>query len=464
MKSTHREKLALQIIDTWLDYRLRFSNLPGFQVCIRRKGQVIFSKAYGYANLDTKRKLTTKDLFHIASHSKTFTSCAVLQLAERGKLDLQQRALDFLPDLKNHKDKRFKQITIRDLLSNRSGIFRDGIDCEFWELRKPFLSKEQLIQEVLSSDLIFSPNEYSKYSNIGFSLLGLIIENVLGTSYQQAMNALVLKNFKETHMMTDYSDQHKGNFADGHSRPLLENKRRPFKHAPTFAMAPATGFCANAEDTSLFFETLLLGQGLLKKETQKELLSLNWPVKNVPDERYGLGLHFSKFSDMELVGHSGAYPGFSTDTAHCVNTDYIISCFLNTNEVALWEIPYSIFQIFNKINSTFTDADAKQAVIGGPFMNKWKPLLFVLAKKKGMCFPLETWSLCSEALLLTSKNGKEFLGEKQSGYNNVGELLSFKKDKEGTLLSAKWGSETFPLEKTFLENLKGTLLSSDTKQ
>ena len=242
MKAQAKENLALRVIDTWLGYRARFSNLPGFQVCIRRKGQVVFSKAYGYANLTTKRKLDTQDLFHIASHSKTFTSCALLKLCEQGILSLSQPALDYLPELKHHKDKRFKQVTIRDFLSNRSGIFRDGVDCEFWELYKPFLSKEQLIQEVLSSDLIFSPNECSKYSNIGFSLLGLIIENVLGTSYQNAMEALVLNKLKDTTILTDYSEKQKNKFADGHSRPLLEHKRLPFKHAATCAMASATGF------------------------------------------------------------------------------------------------------------------------------------------------------------------------------------------------------------------------------
>lgn len=453
-----KEKLALYVIDKWLDYQSRFSSLPGIQVCIRKKGKVIFSKAYGYANLNTKRPLTSKDLFHIASHSKSFISCAILQLVEQGKLNLHHFALEHLPELRKHKDKRFKQITIRDLLSNRSGIFRDGTDSEFWELQKPFLSKEQLIQEVLSSPLIFAPNEVTKYSNIGFSLLGLILENVMGVPYQKAMEDLVLKNLKGTHILSDYTNKEKSSFADGHSRPLLEGKRLPLKHAAALALAPATGFCGHAEDVSLFFDTLLLRKGLLKKETQKELLSLNWPVKNMSHERYGLGLHFDKFSDMELAGHSGGYPGFSTYTAHNIGTDYVISFFLNTNEKIPLKAVRSAFQIMNKINSAFTNKEAEQAVVGGPFMNKWGSLVVVLTKNKGLCLPLELWIPCEEALLLTSKNGEEFFGVKQKGYDSVGEKINFKKDKKGNILSAKWGSYTFPLEKTFLDNLTQTLL------
>ncbi|MBX9786465.1 MAG: beta-lactamase family protein [Alphaproteobacteria bacterium] len=460
MNINNKEKLALKVIDIWLDYRSRYSNLPGFQVCIRKGNKVFFSKAYGYANLLTKKSLTTKDLFHIASQSKTFTSCAILQLVEQGKLNLHQPALDFLPELKNHKDKRFKQITVRDLLSHRSGLFRDGIDSEFWDLQKPFPSREKLIQEVLSSNLIYAPNECTKYSNMGFSLLGLVLENALGMSFQSAMESLILKKLKNTSILTDYSDKKKGSFAEGHSRPFLEHKRLPFKHVPTFALAPATGFCGNAEETSFFFETLFLGKGLLSHEMQKELLSLNWLVKNASQERYGLGVHFDKFPDMELVGHSGSYPGFSTNTAHALGTNYVINFFLNTNEIMPMRVVRSIIQIFNKIDLTFTPEEAKQAITGGPLMNRWRGIFFVLAKKKGLYFPLENWTPGEEAMVLSSQNGEEFLCDQQIGYDSIGEKITFKKDKDGNILSAKLGSYSYVLEKTFLNKLKGTLLTS----
>jgi CubicO group peptidase (beta-lactamase class C family) len=453
-----RETLALRVIERWLDYRSRYSQLPGFQVCIRKKGDIVFSKAYGHVNLNTKRLLTTKDLFHIASHSKTLTSCALLQLVEQGRLTLQQPAIDYLPELKQHKDKRFKQVTLRDLLSNRSGLFRDGIEADFWELQKPFLSKEQLLQEVLASDLIVTPNEWSKYSNMGFSLLGLVLENVLEMPYEKAMDALILKKLQGTQLSPDYLEQSQLSFADGHSRPLLEGKRLPLKHAPALAMAAATGFCGSAEDTSLFFDKLLLGKGLLKPEMQQELLSLNWPMKNSTTERYGLGLQFNQRSDIELVGHSGGYPGFSTNTRHWVGTDYVISFFLNTNNIVPGTAVHSIIKILNLITSTFTDKEAKNTIITDPLMNKWGSILFVLSEKTGLCLPLESWAPWEEALVLTSKNGEDYLCDKQSGYSSAGEKISFKKDKHGNILSAKWGGSFFPREKVFLENFKNTLL------
>ncbi len=458
MKLDDKARIAFQVIDTWLDYQSRYEDLPGFQVCVRKKGQLIFSKAYGHANLKTQRKLTTTDLFHIASHSKTFTSCAILQLVEQGKLTLEHKAITYIPELKNHKDKRFKEITIRDLLSNRSGLFRDGIDCEFWELQKPFLSKEEMIQEVLATDLVYAPNMHTKYSNMGFALLGLIIENVMGMSYQKAMETLIFNQLKRPNIHTDYIEKFKDHCTEGHSRPLPGKKGVPLIHAPARALAAATGFCANAEDTSLFFDHVLLGEGLLKTNMQQELRSLNWPVKNSSNERYGLGLKFDKYPDMQLVGHTGGYPGFATKTVHWEGTDYIFSFFLNVANSVPYDGVKSMIQIIKMIDQTFTHKEAKEIKVTGPLMSGWDDLIFVITKKKALCFIIDTWEPYKRSLLLTSKNGEVYTCDQQNGFINPGEPITFKKDKAGNVISIKWGSSTFSQEKDFLKRLKNMVM------
>lgn len=318
--------------------------------------------------------------------------------------------------------------------------------------------KEELIQETLASDLCYDPNMYTKYSNMGFSLLGLIIEKVLNRPYQKAMEELILHKLKTSHLYPDYSEKLEKQFAEGHSKPFLEKKRLPLKHAATHAMAPATGFCGNAEETSLFFHELLLGQGFLKERMQKELRSLNWPVMNLSDIRYGLGLIFSKSLGMELVGHAGGYPGFSTNTANWEGTDYIISFFLNANDSAPKEGTQSIVQIIKKIKETFTNIELKDAKVAGPFMSNWDNLVFVVTEKKALCFLLNTWNPCEEALLLTTKDDIEYWCEEQGGFVNPGEKITFEKDKTGNIISAKWGSSTFIQEKDFLENFKKIIL------
>lgn len=458
MNITLQEKWALHIIDAWLNHRLRYSNLPGFQVCLRKGKEVILNRSYGYANLKTKRKLTTHDLFHIASHSKVFTSCAILRLIEKGRLGFDHLIIRYIPELKNHSDKRFQNITIRDLLSHRSGIFRDGPASDFWRLYKPFPSKEQLLQEILSADLIFTPNTYTKYSNSAFSLLGLVIEKLLGSSYNEAIHTLVLKDLSGK-FFPDYLEEPELTYADGHSRGFFENIRAPLKHAPALALTSATGFCGTAEDTSLFFESLFLGKDLLKKEMRQELISLNWPVKNLPQERYGLGVLFSPFAQGMLVGHSGGYPGFRTYTVNWVGTDYVISFFLNTIEAIPFNAVKSIFYIIHKIKEVFTNSDLRNSRITPFFMTETTAIMCLLAKKKGIAFSLGSWSSpYEESLILTTKDGEKFLSPDEHGYLNAGEFITFNQDKEENITSMKWAGSTLFEEKIFLKKIQDTFL------
>ena len=83
---------ALAYVDSWLAYRVWKLRTPGAQVAVWFDGKVRFSAAYGVSNLDTREPLTTSHLFRIASHSKTFTATAVMQLVEAGKLRLDDTA------------------------------------------------------------------------------------------------------------------------------------------------------------------------------------------------------------------------------------------------------------------------------------------------------------------------------------------------------------------------------------
>ena len=456
----NRERLALQVIDIWLDYRLRYGDYPGYQICIRKKGEILFSKAYGYANLEDKRPLKKHDLFHIASHSKTFTACAFLRLVEQGSASLSQLAIDYLPELKNHRDKRFREITLRDLLSNRSGIFRDGYDATFWELEKPFLSREQLLQGVLAAELIYEPNTETKYSNIGFSLLGVILENIVGSSYQEAMNNLVLKDLNTASLFPDYDKNIAAPFADGHSRYSFEGKRLPLKHAPAQALAPAAGFCANAESTSLFFHELLLGERLVSRATQRELLSLNWPVKNSSNHRYGLGVQSEEAAGFKFIGHSGGYPGFITETCLWIGTDYVISSFTNTNDAGAMAALSSIAEVMEKIKSSFTDSESKEASVSGLLMNKWGARLYVVTSTKALSFRLDSWRPCEESLLFESKRAGEYICHKENGYGDVGENLTFMQDKDGNYLQARWGGSVWDCESLFLQKFQKALMKA----
>src|SRR3954470_21238837 len=130
--------VALEVaryLDGWLAFRQKYVRVPGMQAAFLLGDEVLLSSAYGVADLDAATPLTTRHLFRIASHSKTFTSTAVLQLAEAGRLRLDDRAdawLDYLDGLP------VGGCTLAELLAHAGGVTRDGEDGDHWQLFRRF--------------------------------------------------------------------------------------------------------------------------------------------------------------------------------------------------------------------------------------------------------------------------------------------------------------------------------------
>ncbi|MGB3328535.1 MAG: serine hydrolase domain-containing protein, partial [Thermomicrobiales bacterium] len=129
----------------WLAYQRTYMPYVGAQVAVRRDGDLLFNEAYGYADLHKKVPLTVDHLFRIASHSKTFTGVACMQLVERGKLRLDDTAETYVEELQGAP---MGGVTVRALLGHLSGMTRDGDDCGFWSLEFPFPDRTDLLQTI----------------------------------------------------------------------------------------------------------------------------------------------------------------------------------------------------------------------------------------------------------------------------------------------------------------------------
>jgi D-alanyl-D-alanine carboxypeptidase len=174
---------AVDYLGPWLAYRRPYANVTGYGVAISWRGELVFNEAFGYANMREKVPLTPGHIFRVASHSKSFTATAVMQLAETGRLRLDDPVVAFLPWLSAHRDRRLREVTLRLLLSHGAGITRDGRDCDFWQLERPFPDAAQLRHEVFGAPLVTEANTALKYSNIGYSLLGMVVEEASGGPY-----------------------------------------------------------------------------------------------------------------------------------------------------------------------------------------------------------------------------------------------------------------------------------------
>src|SRR5262245_61798102 len=134
---------ALAYADRWMDFQMQLTEQPGGVVAVARKGQIVFEKAFGVADLRTGEALTPEHRFRVASHSKTFTAVGIMKLQEAGRLHLDDRIGSYVSGL----DPTVADTTIAQLLSHAAGIMRDGRLSSHWQVTAPFFDDPALRDE-----------------------------------------------------------------------------------------------------------------------------------------------------------------------------------------------------------------------------------------------------------------------------------------------------------------------------
>ncbi len=184
---------------------MRKWSIAGASVAVARNGKLVYAKGFGYSDTTTKEKVQPYHKFRIASISKLVTAIAVMKLHEEGKLSLNDRV--FGPDailndpyFSNPKDKRVYSITVAHLLSHEGGWTQRWGDHMFMPLLiadkmgvKPPADTRTIIRYALDKRLHFTPGRGKAYSNLGYSILGLVIEKVSGMSYEDYCRKKVLE-------------------------------------------------------------------------------------------------------------------------------------------------------------------------------------------------------------------------------------------------------------------------------
>lgn len=151
---------------------------PAFAVLVSKNGEIIFENAYGYANMEDKTKATTTTKFRIGSITKQFIATAILKLQEEGKLKVDDKLSDFIPDYP-----RGEEVTIHHLLTHTSGIHSYTSRHNFIENVTEPVEAKTLIDSMKTWDFDFNPGDEFRYNNSGYFLLAEIIEIVSGQWY-----------------------------------------------------------------------------------------------------------------------------------------------------------------------------------------------------------------------------------------------------------------------------------------
>jgi CubicO group peptidase (beta-lactamase class C family)/D-alanyl-D-alanine dipeptidase len=302
---------AVESITRQIQAAVDAGKVPALSIALIIDQKVVWSAGFGIADPATETRADADTAYRVGSVSKLFTDVAAMQLVEQGKLDLDQPVSTYLPDFKpiNPFD---KSITLRQLMSHRSGLVRESPVGHYFDPTSP--SIEATVQSLNDTELVFEPESRTSYSNAAITVVGRVVEVVSGEPFAQYVSKHVIDPCGMTNASFVATPEIKAKLAQA-IMWTYDDRTSP---APTFALGtlPAGNLYASANDLSKFVLMLMaggVGPGgrVLKEETIK---SMYIPQFQAAGARSGFGLGFALGDlDGELaVGHGGAVYGFST--------------------------------------------------------------------------------------------------------------------------------------------------------
>jgi D-alanyl-D-alanine carboxypeptidase len=446
---------SLDFIDSWLSFRMRQVDIPGCAVAICHKNQIIFSQAYGYADTERAIPLTTKHLFRIASLTKLFTATLLMKLQEEGKIAINNKIADYLSWTKVHDDPRFADITIRQLLSHSSGLVRDGSRGDYWHGLIPFPDSRELHKLLLEATIYNAPNRISKYSNLGFGLLGEAIEKVTGRSYAECLTEKVIKPLNLTNTYPEYSTYIHSRLANGYTRLFRDKRQAVFKAVPTNALIAATGVCATAEDTCLFLADRLSNKSsLLVEDSIAEMHRPQVALSTDPRSGgRGLGCVVRPFGERTVVTNIGSFPGYHTIVTADIKNELIVAVFTNSNDAYDKEIMEGIYSVFDYFESV-KDAplSTEQTKFEGRFFSARGADQFVAHKDGVIAIKPDSWRPFSSPETLTYLDSTTlFIAQARDSDYAQGETVCF--DFTGSSPVVNYAGKTMWTEEEYVKRL-----------
>jgi len=305
---------AIAVLDAWVTATVASREQPGLSLGIVHDQDLIWAKGYGLSDLAKKVPATPSTVYRIASISKLFTTTAILQLRDAGRLQLDEPVAKYLPWFKiKNAHPEGPAITIRHLLTHTSGLPREAAGVNWSDLTMP--KREEMIQRIGEQETVFPAETEWKYSNLGLTLAGEIVASVSGEPWDHYVESHVLRplGMKTTTPVPTSKLPH---LAVGYGRRVPGSMRDVEPFLDIEAERPAGSLASTIEDLARFASLQLRdgpvgGAQILKGSTLREMHRIQWLR---PDWRSGWALGFSvrRVGDQVRIGHGGSLPGHLT--------------------------------------------------------------------------------------------------------------------------------------------------------
>lgn len=302
------------MLDAWLHAAVISRQEPGLSIGIVYDQDLIWSKGYGFANLEKRIPATASTLYRIASISKVFTATAIMQLRDAGKLQLDDPVSKHLTWFRVKEPKPDSPpITIWNLLTHTSGLARE-LPLSYWNDLK-FPSREEMMQLVPEEPAVFPPDTEYKYSNLALAIAGEVVAAVSGEPYPQYIENHILHPLGMSFTSIEPTPT-TPNMAVGYRKRETGLPREPEEFIDARALTPSAGLASNVEDLAKFVSLQFrdgsaTGSQILKGSTLREMQRVQWLQPNWQSGQ-GLGFGVRHVGEQVRVGKDGAAPGYKS--------------------------------------------------------------------------------------------------------------------------------------------------------
>lgn len=312
-----------------LDTELIARNFTGV-VLVAQNDDIIFNKAYGRKNSQENGLNDINTVFDICSITKQFTAAGILKLSMQNKVSVNDNLSKYFDAVPNDK----KNITIHQLLTHSSGLVV-GIGGDY-----ETITKEDFLEQVFDSELISPVGERFNYSNLGYSLLGLIIEKVSGMDYETFLNLEIFEPSNMYHTGYIIPGWQNNEVANGYFNGVEENKPNEENwsdNGPYLNLKGNGGILSRASDMLLWSQSILNNTVLDEATTSKYLFPHFQPTTIYDSYGYGWGIE-NNDSENKLVVHGGASNLFTSDVWIYPNKGITIIVLSNEFEASVYTI------------------------------------------------------------------------------------------------------------------------------
>jgi CubicO group peptidase (beta-lactamase class C family) len=313
-----RVKQATELLKTWLEAQRAYDQIPGISAGVVHDQELVWSGGYGYADIARQAPATANTIYSICSISKLFTSIAVMQQRDAGRLRLDDPVAKHLPWMRIKRSApESGEITIEGLLTHASGLPRES-DHPYWTGPDfPFPTREQIVERITAQQTLYPAETYFQYSNLGLTLAGEVAAAAAGVAYADLVTRSILTPLGMASTTPDIPPAEQGKrFATGYSAIMRDGGRKPVPFFQARGIAPAAGFASTVEDLARFasWQFRLLGKGgteILNANTLREMQRVHWVDPDF-ETTWGLGFSVWRSENKTFVGHGGSCPGFRT--------------------------------------------------------------------------------------------------------------------------------------------------------